>query len=152
MDIGGDVSMNMRMLGIRRVMNQWQDSWINILFGTGLGAAKKRIAYNDTYPFIVDNSYVFLLWKMGIVGLLSYLSLFFLFFKKGLYVFFHTTKVESKQLSSALMAGVAGLLVVGLSNTCLLLYRFIIIWALAIATIELLYRQEKRDVLNLNNI
>ena len=37
------------------------------------------------------------------------------------------------------MSGFAGLLLIGLTNSCLIRYRFVIIWAFVIAIIEILY-------------
>ena len=74
-----------------------------------------------------------------------------MFFKRGLYVFTHTIQERYKQLSASLMSGFAGLLLIGLTNTCLVRYRFIIIWAFMIATVEKLYwevRYQKNKDLN----
>ena len=76
---------------------------------------------------------------MGILGLTTYLIILFLFFKRGFHVFKHATQERYRQMSAAIMSGFAGLLLIGLTNASLVIYRFIIIWALVIATIETLY-------------
>jgi hypothetical protein len=134
-----DLSANIRISEIKRALSQWDNNFINIFFGVGLGACYDSIDSNRTYTYSVDNSYAIILWKMGIIGLIIFLIILVLFFKKGLYIFIHSKNEQFRQISVSLMSGFAGLLLIGMTNSCLVRYRFIIIWALIIATIEVLY-------------
>jgi hypothetical protein len=139
-----DESMNIRLSEIHRALAQWDDTVVTILFGTGLGSRFESVDVARTGTAIVDCSYVYILWKAGLAGLLSYLWIVCVFFKRGLYVFRNSLDERSKRTVAALMSGYAGLLVIGLTNTCLVRYRFIVIWAFMLATIEMLHSEVVR--------
>lgn len=139
-----DQSMNIRLSEIYRALDQWDNSLVTIIFGTGLGAKFESIDIMRAGTAIVDCSYVYILWKSGLIGLAAYTFLVFAFFRRGFAVFNRATDESSKQITAALMSAFAGLLVIGLTNTCLVRYRFIVIWAFILATIEILFRETER--------
>ena len=140
-----DASTNIRLSEIIRALRIWDDNIFSILFGTGLGCSYESIDATRPYTYSVDNSYVIVLWKMGILGLTLFLVLLFLLYKNGLYIYRHTRNKEDKQLVAGLLSGFGGLLVIALTNACIVRYRFIVIWALVFATIQVLYNRLKND-------
>ena len=46
-------------------------------------------------------------------------------------------------MAASIMAGFTGLLVAGLTTACFFLYQFVIVWALMIATVEVVYVRVK---------
>ena len=131
-----DESALMRMAEIKRALAQWRR---NVLFGTGLGSTIHRVAVNMKYD-MVDNSYVFLLWKTGLIGLFSYLVVVVLFFHRGMTILKRTDDLDIHRIVISSLSGFAGLMLIALTNSCLVLYRFIIIWAILIASLEYYYR------------
>jgi len=130
-----DESALLRMAEISRALEQWKR---NILLGTGLGSTIHRVAVRMTYD-VVDNSYIFILWKTGLIGFFSYAAIIVLFFQRGLNVFKRTDDLEIQRIVASSLSGFAGLMLIALTNTCLMLYRFTLIWAILFASLELLY-------------
>jgi hypothetical protein len=141
LNIATDESFKIRMAESGRALAQWKN---NIFLGTGLGSTFNPITLNHVSNNLVDNSYVVLLWKMGLIGLTIYLTVILLFFKHGLYVFKHSININIKSIISVMLSGYCGLLFVALTNSCLVLYRYNIVWAIAIATVEILYVRERK--------
>lgn len=144
--LGLDESTNIRLSEIFRALGKWKSNPLTVLFGTGLGDNFESIDLSRTNTVSVDNSFIFILWKIGLFGLTAYLGVCFLFLKRGLYVFINASQEWQKRLAAALISGMSGLALIAFTNACLVNYRFIVFWALAIATIEVLYigvRDEK---------
>jgi len=145
--LSADPSTNIRLAEIIRAFKQWDNNIVTVCFGTGLGAAYESVDLTRPNHFSVDNSYAFILWKMGIVGLIVFLLIIYSFFKKGLYVFKKSNNTEHRQIVAALMSGFGGLLIIALTNTCVARYRFIIIWSLIIAIIEIMYNHTEKSTI-----
>jgi hypothetical protein len=136
-----DESARMRMAEIGRAMEQWKH---NIFLGTGLGSTIHRVAVHMTYD-IVDNSYIFILWKAGLAGLLSYLTIIAVFFERGIVVFKRAKDLETQRVIASSLSGFAGLMLIALTNSSLMLYRFVLIWAILFGSLEFLYRNVKQQ-------
>lgn len=139
-DLSRDKSLEIRMSEIDHALDQWKES---IITGTGLGSTYEQRNVDRPYTYHTDNSYAYLLWKTGIIGLLLYMTILFLFFKRALYIVRNTENTQQQRITIALAAGFTGLMVVALTNSCIVLYRFNIIWAMIFATIEIFYRQTR---------
>jgi hypothetical protein len=135
-----DVSTQIRVSDIHRVVDAWDRSLWTRLVGTGLGASYESVDFARSYPYLIDNSYLFVLWKMGILGFLVLCGLLLSVLRKGMFLFFQTNEEEVRILIVGLVSGLMGLMVVALTNACLVQYRFIVVWALLFASIESLYR------------
>lgn len=138
-----DESLRIRMSEVYRALSDWQANSVYVLFGTGLGDMYQSIDAARVNTFAVDNSFVFILWKTGILGLAVFVASIAVVYKKGFYVFVHAKSFFEKQIASALLSGFGGVLLIALTNSCLVLYRFIIVWALVFATIEMLHLRTK---------
>jgi len=137
MQLSEDQSALSRMAEISTALRQWKR---NYLLGSGLGATIYRVATQGTYD-IVDNSYIFILWKAGLLGLFSYLTIILLFFKRGLAVYKRSKDMPTRRVVASSLAGLAGLMLIALTNSSLMLYRFVIIWAIIFGSIEFLYKR-----------
>jgi len=139
-DVGSDESWRIRFGEISIALTKWKE---HVFIGSGLGS---------TYPNIfvgrkntgVDNSYAFILWKLGIWGLLSFLTIFITFFIQGVKIFWASTQDFEKLVISAIVAGMSGLMLIAVTNMSIIQYRFNMIWAISIAIIQHYYIRKIR--------
>lgn len=134
-----DESWHIRMSEISRALSLWDDHWYTILLGSGLGAKYPTTDWTRSYPYLVDNSFAYVLWKMGIIGLTVYLSFWADFLKKGFRLIKAPISISDKRMAAGIVAAFLGLALIGLTNSCLIQYRFIIFWAFAFALIDRMY-------------
>ena len=130
-----DLSFNLRLLEIARGIEQWKN---HIFMGSGLGATYERIMgvrVNDG----IDNTYIFILWKMGIIGILSFLLIYVIFTWQGLKSYWSINNKSERVYIVGLFCGIIGIMIVALSNMSIIKYRFNIVWAIVIALIHNIY-------------
>ena len=120
------------------------------IIGKGLGDTVKykilstsNLAVN--YP---DNSWLFVLWKGGIIGLLLFLWLYVRLFTQTYYVLKNTQNIEVKIMTLAILGSLAGLMVYSLFTAVLIKYKIDIILAIIIAYVE--YERRELDVAPVN--
>ncbi|MBN1780886.1 O-antigen ligase family protein [bacterium] len=135
-----DASTNIRLGEIMRALDQWDNNVLTVIFGTGLGTSYESISIERAYPFSLDNAYAVVLWKMGLFGLIVFLMIYGSFYIRGFKIYLQSHNTQYKVIAASLMSGLAGLLVIALTNACIIRYRFIVIWVLIIAMIEIMYR------------
>jgi len=133
-----DTSLAMRFEEIGRALQGWDT---RLLFGTGLGSAINRVAAFETFD-VVDNGYAYIFWKQGLIGLVLFLMPYCISIYFGLGVILKGRGIENKMVVSSVLAGIIGLMVVGLTNTSFILYRFTILWGIFLVIIEKFYRFE----------
>ncbi|MCD6117545.1 O-antigen ligase family protein [bacterium] len=141
LDLSKDVSLSIRLAEINHALVQWRE---NIFLGTGLGSWISPVILSHMPENHIDNSYIFILWKTGVVGLFIFISIYAVFFKKAFYLFHTSLNSDVRQIAGAIIAAFSGLLIVALSNTCIIYYRFNVLWAVLIGLVEVMYRQEKK--------
>lgn len=134
-DIGSDTSWQVRFNEVRAALENWKQ---NMFFGSGLGATYTRL-YAERGNNALDNSYAFVLWKLGIAGALLFVSIYITFFIQGLRVFWKTGSYYEKMLVASSLSGMAGMLLIGITNMSIIGYRFNIIWAIFIALVQDIY-------------
>lgn len=89
-------------------------------FGVGIGSAKRSSGDDYMTDMPTDSSLVMIWVETGIIGLILFLSIFALVLIKGAYdVFFKIKDRELKGALSALLGGVAGMLVAGYGSEIL---------------------------------
>ena len=89
-------------------------------FGIGIGEAKRAEPGDNMYDLPTDSSMVFVWVETGIVGLILFLLIFLVVLLKGSYdVFIVIQNRELRGLLSALLGGVAGMLVSSYGNEML---------------------------------
>jgi hypothetical protein len=134
-----DASMNIRMSEIRRALDFWDNNIVSVLFGTGLGSEYDTVDINRTYGYSVDNSFAFLLWKAGIIGLLLFVSIYINAIRKGFSLLRSDLPAEHRYAASALTAALIGLCFIAFTNACIVSYRFILIWSFMIYVLHRLH-------------
>jgi len=92
-----------------------------------------------TYGYSVDNSFAFILWKSGLVGLLLFVSIFLNAIRKGFSLLRSDLPAEHRYAVSALTAALIGLCFIALTNACIVSYRFILIWSFMIYVLHRLH-------------
>ncbi|MFQ5687592.1 MAG: O-antigen ligase family protein [Candidatus Scalindua sp.] len=131
-----DYSLFIRFVEIKRA---WRQVGNLSVFGAGIGKHITRFA-NQSYSNIVDNSYFYIYWKLGWVGVFSFLGIYFMFFRRCIQVLFKSNNKQAQIISLSAISAMSGLFLVALTNVSLVLYRFNLVWALVIASVEILYR------------
>ncbi|MBN2200617.1 O-antigen ligase family protein [bacterium] len=134
--VGTDASMSIRMSEIGRALDQWDDNIITIVFGTGLGSEYETVDMSRTYGYSVDNSFAYLLWKTGLVGLMLFVFLYARAIVQGFSLLRLELPAEDRYVASALTAALIGLCFIAFTNACIVSYRFIMIWSLMICALN----------------
>lgn len=134
-DIGGDTSWQVRFTEVRAALKNWEQ---NMVFGSGLGATYTQL-YAERGNTALDNSYAFVLWKLGLAGLAMFISIYITFAVQGLRVYWKTDSYHEKMLIASCLAGIGGMLLIGITNMSIIGYRFNIIWAILIALVHDIY-------------
>ncbi|MDP8218902.1 MAG: O-antigen ligase family protein [Candidatus Theseobacter exili] len=144
LNLSQDTSLAIRMAEIKRSVAQWE---LNPLLGTGLGSWISPVILNHMPFNHVDNSYFFLLWKTGVVGLSLFLLIYVSCLVAGIKTFYKSKNAEIKRMLAAIISGILGLMLIALTNTCIVYYGLNIVWAVALASIIVLVRLDKNEQL-----
>ena len=120
------------------------------VIGKGLGDYLKYKVFNisDKANYYIDNSWLYFLWKGGLIGFLLFAWLYLRFFKSVYFVFTNTTNHVTKYLSMGLFAGILGLCLLGVLSPILIKYKTNVLFALIFAYIEF----EKMKIINEKSI
>jgi len=111
----------------------------NVLFGQGVGDTVVLPFSNQRLKSFVDNSYLVLIWKLGLTGFLVFASIFFLFIKKAFYIIKNSKNRLYVTVSIALLCTIIGHSVTGLACAIMSHYHFNFIWGAFIGIIYYLY-------------
>lgn len=111
----------------------------NVLFGQGVGDTIILPYLNQRVINSVDNSYLVIIWKLGLSGFLVFASIYFIFIKKAVYIIRNSKNRLYLVTSIVLLSSIVGQLVTGLACTIMCLYHFNFIWGALIGVIYYLY-------------
>ncbi|MCD6380356.1 hypothetical protein J7M07_07940, partial [bacterium] len=111
----------------------------NVLFGQGVGDTIILPYLNQRVISSVDNSYLVIIWKLGLSGFLVFASIYLLFIKKAVYIIQNSKNRLYLVTSIVLLSSIVGQLVTGLACTIMCLYHFNFIWGALIGIIYYLY-------------
>lgn len=114
------------------------------IWGRGLGDAAHFPLLTSKIKNLVDNSYIALFWKMGIIGLVLFLYLFIKVLWKLYYVIKTTKDILIQSISIVVFSVIVGQLVNSLACVVLTQYHYNFIWAMFIAITELFYKWTDR--------
>lgn len=139
-DVGSDESWRIRFGEVSIALTKWKE---HIFFGSGLGSTYPNtfLGRNNTG---VDNSYAFVLWKLGIWGFSFFLIIYIVFLIQGIKTFWAATRGFEKLVISSIVAGMSGLMLIAVTNMSIIQYRFNMIWAISIAIIQHYYIRKVR--------
>jgi hypothetical protein len=131
-----DISWAIRWGEINNAMRSLGHGW---LFGVGLGASRVT-RYRFVTQATLDNSYAFLLWKTGIVGLVAFLYMYLVFFIRGLKTLKKNISTNHRIIVTTALVNAAGLMIVAMTNSSIAHYRFIFVWMSLVACTEIITR------------
>lgn len=118
---------------------KWRSSPV---IGTGLGDwVRYRLLFHAAPDYLLDFSYLTVLWKTGLVGLVPFLILYGLFMQRLWYVYRHATDEFQMLCAAATFTAFVALLMIGIESGILIGYRFNLLWALLMGVFERWYRQ-----------
>jgi len=108
------------------------------IFGKGLGdfLKYKILNVNDAANYYIDNSWLYFLWKGGLIGFLLFAWLYIRFFKASYFVLINTTDIRVKYITLGLLGGFIGLSFLGVLSPLLIKYKTNVLIAFLFAYIE----------------
>lgn len=131
-----DISWAIRWGEINNAMKSLGQEWI---LGVGLGASRVT-RYRFVTQATLDNSYAFLLWKTGIIGLVAFLYMYAVFFIRGLKTLKKNISTDHRIIVTTALVNAAGLMIVAMTNSSIAHYRFIFVWMSLVACTEVITR------------
>lgn len=137
-----DLSAFQRTYEIRQVLSRLKG--VQWMIGRGIG----DINYSKVRFFVqhyIDNSFAWVLWKMGILGLLSFLFMLGAFFHRAVRVLRRCRSEEDTIYSMTIFLNMLGLVIVALTNSCLVHYRFIVFWGISMAMLEIIHQRQMNE-------
>lgn len=136
-ELNRDISWQIRWTEIGDALHGLNRFW---LFGQGFGASfitRQRYMLALT----VDQSYVYLIWKTGVVGLFTFLYMYFVFFKRGIITLLKRISDQDRIFLLAALLNIAGMMIVALANVSLPHWRLLFVWAGLFAATEAIARK-----------
>lgn len=108
------------------------------VFGKGLGDYLKYQIFNinDAANYYIDNSWLYFLWKGGLIGFLLFAWLYIRFFKASYFVLINTSDIRVKYITLGLLSGFIGLTLLGILSPLLIKYKTNVLIAFLFAYIE----------------
>ncbi|MDH4210543.1 MAG: O-antigen ligase family protein [candidate division WOR-3 bacterium] len=129
-----DISLNQRLVHSQLV---WKQILQSPLIGNGLGKQFSHSYFGTTLSFFwIDNSYLVLLWKLGIVGTLTFLGIVVKSLIESIKIFKKTTKNDTKIYSGAMIAFLISWLLLATISPLMIKYFLNIFWITLIAMID----------------
>ncbi len=116
------------------------------ILGDGLASYVKYkiMVFNRLPVYYIDSSWLYMLWKGGIIGFALFVWLFVRFFKSAFYVLKNSSDFNARIISLGLIGGFIGLSFLGIFSPLLIKYKTNALIAILFAYIEF----ERRSALN----
>ncbi|MCK4575938.1 oligosaccharide repeat unit polymerase [candidate division WOR-3 bacterium] len=137
-----DLSVFQRIYEIKQAFSKLNG--IEWLIGKGIGDTVYSQVRFVTKHYL-DNSYAWIIWKMGIIGLISFLTMFGVFFQRAIFLLRKCSDNEDMIYIMTIFLNIFGLMIIAFINSCLVHYRFITIWAVSMAMMEIIYRKYRNE-------
>jgi hypothetical protein len=119
----------------------------DILFGRGLGDSFIT-QWRHVVEVTVDNSYAFLYWKTGWVGIITFTAVMIYFLKRCISTLFKKLETEERIYVLAAFLNFVGMLIVSIINASIVHFRMIIIWAATIGLVESIARKYDKQTIS----
>ncbi len=117
------------------------------VLGSGQGATLWFLGFNEEFnrfesaeAWTVDNLYLALAWKMGLVGLASFLWLGWRLARLAVQVFRHSTQAEARAFAGGVVASLAAMAVLGLSDAAMVSGRLAAVFGLLYGMLAVTHR------------
>jgi len=137
-------SIAVRIISYLEIINKIKDDWI---IGLGVGDEISTPYLNRPVMNIVDNSYLVILWKFGVLGFLLFSTIFSIAIYQMIYLI-KNTQGNSQLFAIIVFTNLMGQLVNGLACVIMILYFYNFIWVSQIAIINILYLKKKNTKIN----
>jgi hypothetical protein len=135
--LGFDLSWRIRWREIQSIFRNFGDFW---LFGQGFGAfAISRSRY--TLQLSVDNAYAYLIWKTGIIGLMSFIYMHLTFLKRGIKTLRKKITSDDRIFITTALVNTVGIMLIAVTNSSIVHYRLMFVWAALFACTEIIARK-----------
>ena len=129
----GDLSFLMRIEITQAAIEKFIQ---NPIFGEGFGNKLKFKVFTDTEVHYIDNSFLYFLWKGGIIGLILFSLLYYRIIKTSYFVFNRTNDINAKIISLSILGGFFSCLLYGLLSASLIGYKLNLLYAVIIGYLE----------------
>jgi O-antigen ligase len=142
-NLSGDYSLMARYdLGLQAMQR-----WIrNPLLGTGLGDFVRYRIFPLRIPFpYLDSSYLQVLWKLGLLGLLPFLILYLLFLKRVWFVYRHATSEFQMLCAVSTFVAFVALAMIGIESGILANSRYNLLYAVMMGIFDRWAREIRRS-------
>ena len=135
--LSSDISWKGRWREIRSALHGLEHFW---LFGKGFGVSQiTRFRY--VRQIVLDQSYIYYIWKTGAVGLLSFLYMYFIFFKRAISTLKKAITTDERIFIIAALLNTAGMMLIAFANVSLGHFRLMFVWAALFACTEIIARK-----------
>ncbi|MEO0093545.1 MAG: hypothetical protein ABIK67_04745, partial [candidate division WOR-3 bacterium] len=112
----------------------------DFLFGRGLGDAVVT-RWREVEQITVDNTFAYLYWKTGLIGLLSFVAVILYFLRRCITTLRKQLLAQEKIFVLSALLNMVALLVVAFFNVCLAAYRPMLVWSATLAVVESIARK-----------
>lgn len=118
----------------------------DLILGKGLGHTIKIRLLSAQPKNLVDNSYVSLIWKMGIIGLIIFMLLIIIMLKQFFFILKNNKDPLMVNTSIIITCVFGGQLINSLACVAITQYNYNYIWATLIAMLEIIYINTKNKL------
>ncbi|MEO0116900.1 MAG: O-antigen ligase family protein [candidate division WOR-3 bacterium] len=141
-----DVSLLARVELAHYVLERFRKS---PLLGVGLADfVRYRYFSSPGRPniYLLDNTYLQLLWKTGIFGLIPFLGMLIFFLRRAWFILQKGRSDFDKTLGSSFFFSIFALIITGLESAILVGYRFNLVWGILAGITELRAREIEKQI------
>lgn len=132
-------SLGVRLLSFARIFQKIKN---HPIIGSGFGDSLVTPYLNSREVGFVDNSFIVILWKSGILGFMIFCVIFIRFFFQLFKIINHSKNKHYILFAIFSLSTIVGQMVNGLACVIMILYHFNIYWAAIIAITDYIYRRE----------
>lgn len=132
-----ELSLLIRILSYIEIAEKLQGKWLQ---GLAIGDEIRTTYLNRSIMNIVDNSFLVIVWKFGILGLLCFMIIFIIHFRQLIRLTRNSEEHEILVYIIVILTSLIGQMVNGLACVIMILYHYNFIWAMFIASTDTLYR------------
>lgn len=136
----GDLSFLMRIEIGQAAIQKFLASPV---WGEGFGNTLNFKIFTDTEVYFIDNSFLYFLWKGGLVGLLLFCLLYYRIIRTAYFVFNKSLNIHTKILSVSILGSIFSFILYGLLSASLIGYKLNFLYAIIIGYLEF----ERKNVL-----
>lgn len=135
--LSADTSWKGRWREINHALKGLKHFWF---FGQGFGASHIT-RFRFTRQFVLDQSYLYLIWKTGVIGLLSLLYMYFTFFTRNIKTLRKKITNDEKIFLITALFNAAGMILIAFANVSIAHFRLLFIWGALFASTEIIARK-----------